>query len=72
MLSVEVRGGAQFEAGKPQVLFEPRVGLSHGMEAGDHYAVTADGKRFLILRAKEGTQAFPITVVLNWPAALKE
>jgi len=71
-MSVEVRAGAQFEVGKPQVLFEPRVGLTHAMEPGDHYAVSADGKRFLIIRAKEGTQAFPITVVLNWPAALKK
>ncbi|MBI4480048.1 MAG: serine/threonine-protein kinase [Acidobacteria bacterium] len=72
LMSAEVRTGAQFEAGAPQELFEPQVGLTHGMEAGNHYAVSADGKRFLIIRAKESTQAFPITVVLNWPALLKK
>jgi hypothetical protein len=71
LMSVEVRAGAQFEAGAPKELFEPQVGLTHAMEAGNHYAASADGARFLIFRAKEGSQAFPISVVLNWPALLK-
>jgi hypothetical protein len=71
LMSVDVRAGAQFEAGTPRELFAPQVGLTHGMEAGNHYAAGADGARFLIIRAKEGSQAFPISVVLNWPALLK-
>jgi hypothetical protein len=35
---------------------------------GTLYAVTADGKRFLMNRATDGVR--PIHVVLNWPAVL--
>ena len=36
--------------------------------AGVQYAVTADGQRFLVNTASDAVQ--PITLVLNWPAAL--
>ena len=37
---------------------------------GSRYAVTADGERFLITTATEDVA--PITIALNWPAALKQ
>jgi hypothetical protein len=41
---------------------------------GRHYAVTADGRRFLIITEIEPSASAPapITVVVNWQAALKE
>jgi hypothetical protein len=36
------------------------------------YAVTADGQRFLINRPTEEPTATPITLVVNWPEALKK
>ena len=35
------------------------------------YDVTADGERFLVNAIAEGTTAIPITVVVNWMAALE-
>ena len=37
---------------------------------GSQYAVTADGERFLVNNATDTT--LPITLVLNWTAALKK
>jgi hypothetical protein len=36
----------------------------------DQYAVTADGQRFLVLDP-EGQESTRLTVLTNWPAALK-
>jgi hypothetical protein len=36
------------------------------------YAVSADGRRFLIAKPLEENAAEPITVVLNWQAGLKK
>jgi hypothetical protein len=50
------------EAGIPQKLF--RIGSTS-------YAVTPDGKRFLVEVNVPDPNAPPITIVLNWPAVLK-
>ena len=72
LMSVEVKTAPQFEAGAPRLLFQAPVGLTHGMEAGSHYAVSADGQRFLLNLPIQDTTPSPITVVLNWPAGLKK
>ena len=38
----------------------------------DQYAATPDGQRFLILKPVTGAAPAPITVVLNWTAALRK
>jgi len=40
-------------------------------EFRNHYAVTADGQRFLINTLVEETNATPISVVVKWTADLK-
>ena len=70
-MAVPVRGTSAFEAGAPQSLFESRV-APVGARDGIDYAVTADGRRFLIVCAAEQTSAAPITVVLNWAAELSK
>ena len=72
LMSVEVNAVPHFEAGTPRLLFEPRVGVPHGMYPGDHYRVSADGQRFLIIKRKGDTSAPAITVVENWTAGLKK
>ena len=68
--------GSTFQWGVPQELFE------HGYDGGithnsyHDYAVSPDGKRFLIPRpesslTEQTASATPITVVLNWPELLK-
>jgi hypothetical protein len=65
-MAVEVTAnGAAFRAGVPKQLFvlPPNVG---------DWDVTADGKRFLAaVPPAQRTAQTPITVVLNWEAALK-
>jgi hypothetical protein len=57
--------GPTFEIGAVKPLFQMRpAGTGHA------YAVTADGQRFLINTAPEGTTSVPITVVFNWTASL--
>ncbi len=66
-MAVDVKAGAALEPGVPRKLFSPgfRPALS------DHYAVTADGQRFLVL-APVDTAPTTMTVVLNWTAGLKK
>jgi hypothetical protein len=66
-MAVDVKSnGATLEIGIPQRLFQAPA-------ASDCWAVTADGKRFLITVPQgQQTAQIPITVELNWPAQLKK
>jgi Tol biopolymer transport system component len=64
-VAVEVKtSNTAFESGVPQELFQAPV--SSGWD------VSADGKRFLIAAPPVQPSQVPITVVLNWTAALKK
>jgi serine/threonine protein kinase/Tol biopolymer transport system component len=68
MIAVAVRGsGSAIEVGAATPLFQARFS-----NTALPYAVTADGQRFLINRPTEETTAPPITLVVNWPEALKQ
>jgi eukaryotic-like serine/threonine-protein kinase len=69
LMAVDVKLGATFEAGVPKTLFGTRVFSLTDFR--NHYAVTADGQRFLINSTIEETSATPISVVVNWTADLK-
>ncbi|MGI9069039.1 MAG: protein kinase domain-containing protein [Pyrinomonadaceae bacterium] len=69
LMAVDVKLGVTFEAGVPKALFGTSV-LSL-TDFRSHYAVTADGQRFLINSTIEETNATPISVVVNWAADLK-
>jgi Tol biopolymer transport system component len=68
MMAVDISLGKMPEATGPQILFN--AGL---MKTADHhtYAVTKDGKRFLISVADQPQGQVPITVALNWLALVK-
>ena len=69
MMVVPVGAGGSFSAGPPEVLFHTHV---WGLTPNQVYAVTKDGRRFLVNATKQqpgGT--IPLTVVLNWTAAIK-
>jgi len=70
MMAVEIKPGPSFEAGHPTALFDTphRVAARLGVPA---YDVSADGQRFLIVTAAGETAAPPLTLVVNWPAALE-
>jgi len=68
LMAVSVKLHPAFEAGIPAPLFEARVsGLT---DVRSHYAVSADGRRFLINNPTEDRTPSPIAVVVNWSKAL--
>ena len=67
LMAASVNGkGSSFEVGAVTPLFETNT-----PSGGYQYDVSADGRRFLVnsLRQSDST---PITVVVNWIAALKK
>jgi Tol biopolymer transport system component len=67
LMSAEIQTGSNLMASTPKLLFKP-VGSDVG-----RFAVTADGKRFLInepVQKSEGEKA-EITAVLNWAAGIR-
>jgi Tol biopolymer transport system component len=68
MMAVEIKPGPQFEAGVPKPLFDVRLRISIYFPS---YDVSADG-RFLIATRAEQSATVPMTVLLNWQAALKK
>ena len=65
-LVMEYIEGAQFEAGLPRALFEVRLPAI----LRNRYVVSASG-RFLVNALVDQAQQGPMTVLVNWPAALK-
>ena len=66
-MAVEVDStGPTFETTKPAALFDVRLTGFPGTD----YVVSADGQRFLLNAPYSGPVSTPITVVLNWTAAL--
>jgi len=73
LMAVTVSGqGSAFEAGAVHPLFEVRGRLAGylGSGQGYNYDVSADGQRFLVNTAVGQTTSAPITLVVNWTAAL--
>ena len=55
-----------FDAGTPTPLFETRVANVEGSNPWSQYAVSGDGRRFLVERVAAEAASSPITVVLDW------
>ena len=68
LMAVPIETTGQFEAGGPQVLF--RTGAIPFNTAAV-YAATKDGKRFLVSSRPQQSEA-PLTVVVNWLAAIQK
>jgi Tol biopolymer transport system component len=69
LMEVDVKGmGASFEQGIPKPLFNVDI---DSYQAPNRYAVSKDGKRFLVNTSIEGTSIKPIMVVMNWTADIK-
>jgi Tol biopolymer transport system component len=74
MMAAPLKSDTGFEAGPPAPLFDtPLKGRAAGQtSARSIYAVSADGQRFLFTQGGDQGNSAPITVVLNWTAALKK
>jgi hypothetical protein len=60
------------EVSPPEALFATRIKWMEIQAVGHHYAAAPDGQRFLISGATDDARAVPVTIVLNWSAALKK
>jgi dipeptidyl aminopeptidase/acylaminoacyl peptidase len=69
LMAVGVGPGPSF--GAPTKLFQVRVAGDANLNR-THYVPSRDGRRFLINTPTGDTAIVPITVVLNWTAALKK
>lgn len=65
-MAVTLKTGASFEPDIPQTLFETVLDTA---ELRQTYSVAADGQRFL-LNSPVDSATPPMTIVLNWPAAI--
>jgi Tol biopolymer transport system component len=70
MVAAEVRPGATFSVGEQRVLFSAAPFLSLGTIPS--YAVSADDRRFLMLREGESAQESELIVALHWLDGLKQ
>jgi serine/threonine protein kinase/Tol biopolymer transport system component len=73
LMAVTIKTGSSPDAGRPTRLFGTTMssGFINTAYTRNQYTVTADGQRFLINQRVAAGPGLPITVVLNWPAALK-
>jgi hypothetical protein len=71
VMSVAVSSNGTFEPGLPRPLFQIE-GIFPPTVPRHVYGVSADGQRFLIITPTSETASSPITVDLNWRAALKK
>jgi eukaryotic-like serine/threonine-protein kinase len=67
LMAVEIRGGADFQAGVPQALFPIRIRPGNPR---NKYAPSLDGQRFIIAAPLGRDAMSPTTIVLNWPAGM--
>jgi eukaryotic-like serine/threonine-protein kinase len=69
IMAVSLTLGTLVEIGKPRRLFQTRIDSSTGV-IWHQYDLSRDGKRFLVNTPEATTIA--VTVVLNWPALLRQ
>jgi Tol biopolymer transport system component len=76
LMAVEVNGdGPTFKVGVAKPLFEIRItggGIDQSFPGNGYYAVTRDGKRFLVPSIPQTPERQQINVILNWTADLKK
>jgi eukaryotic-like serine/threonine-protein kinase len=72
LMAVDVKSNpTTVEFSPPKALFPTRIKWMEIQAVGRHYAAAPDGQRFLMISATDEAQSSPITVMLNWTAALK-
>ena len=69
LMAVDIVAGHQIKAGIPRVLFDTKLSIRG--DGSNHYAVSADGRRFLLLKPLAESTPAAITVVVNWPSRMK-
>ena len=70
LMAVPTKSGAAFEHGSPVPLFDTGMTPFWG-EARNHYDVSRDGKRFLLMTPVADERSAPFTIVVNWISGLR-
>jgi serine/threonine protein kinase len=68
LVSVPVSAGTTFTAGQPKELFDVRL---QPILLRNRWLANRDDTRFLFLEPEGAARALPMTIVLNWPEALR-
>jgi len=71
-MAADITTGAGINSGIPRELFDTGLIVNQAVNEGGQYAVTSDGRRFLLLKPLAEATSTPITVVLNWISLLKK
>jgi Tol biopolymer transport system component len=73
LMAVPIDSTGEFHAGVPQALFTLHLaaGARSSNNSGHVYAATKDGQRFLAISTREQSSQSPLTVRLNWTAAIQ-
>jgi hypothetical protein len=72
-MSVSLKGNQVLEAGRPVPLFQTALTVNRTRPDRDRrYDVTHDGQRFLFVTPAGKANSTPVTVLVNWPSALKK
>jgi hypothetical protein len=71
LMAVPVTADASFTAGAPVPLFPMRIIPLPPTQPRQQYAVSANGERFLVNTVLEPASPTPVTIVLNWSAAVE-
>ena len=71
LTAVDLTPGATVQIGNATPLFQMALPSGQLAFVSADYDVTADGKRFIV-NVPERADGTPITVVMNWPAAIKK
>jgi eukaryotic-like serine/threonine-protein kinase len=74
LMAVPIDATGEFRGGVPEALFPLRLGalaVSYN-NTGQVYAATKDGQRFLVNARPQQSSVAPLTVVLNWTAAIQK
>jgi serine/threonine protein kinase/Tol biopolymer transport system component len=72
IMAVAVKEGANFDAGAPMALFQANAREPLATSEQVVYDVTKDGQKFLINTSEKNFDAQPMSIILNWDAALKK
>lgn len=70
VMATAIDTSRDFEAGVPAALFNSRA--SGTVQARSQYAVSRDGKRFLAPALPQTATSPPLTVLINWFAAVQK
>jgi len=70
MMAAPIEAKPEFQSGSPQALFASLNLVTSASSGRRQYAVTRDGKRFLVITPDQSPFGSPLNIVVNWLAAV--